>query len=105
MLSKCPKSALAYNAQVSAPVHHGFVASRRLEVRRPIRIENHQGLFAEPEWYQVLEEILKEDFIGFLPGSPVDVISVTGMPPICNMTCLAFKSPKTHELQKNPTYS
>ena len=55
-----------------------------------IKIENHQGLFAEPEWYQVLEEILKTDFIGFLPGSPVEVISVTGMPPICTMTCLAI---------------
>jgi len=67
-----------------------------------IKIENHQGLFAEPEWYQVLEEILKTDFIGFLPGSPVEVISVTGMPPICTMTCLAFKSAKIQELQKNP---
>ena len=67
-----------------------------------IRIENHQGLFEQPEWPQVLEEILKKDFIGFLTGSHVNVITVPGMPAICTMTCLAFKSATIQELQTNP---
>ena len=67
-----------------------------------IRIENHQGLFAEPEWYQVLEEILKEGFIGFLPGSPVELISVTGMPPHLHYDMSCFQKCKNTRTSKEP---
>ena len=68
----------------------------------PLQIKIESKLFEQPEWQEVLETILKKDFIGFFPGATVGVISVPGMLPICHMTCLAFKSANTQDLQTNP---
>ena len=69
----------------------------------PLRIKiESKNLFGESHWHEVLENILKKDFIGFFPGATVEVTSVPGMMPICYMTCLAFKSANTQDLQTNP---
>ena len=66
-----------------------------------IKVESAE-LFVEQDWHEVLEDILKKDFIGFLPGALVGVTSVPGMLPTCYMTCLAIKSVNTHDLQTKP---
>jgi hypothetical protein len=67
-----------------------------------VKVENYGDLFGEKEWPQILHDILKKDFIGFLPGSTVDVIPIPGKQPIVYMTCLAFKSNITNGLSKVP---
>ena len=72
-------------------------------VSQKFRFEDYGTLFDDPEWSQVLHELLKKDFIGFPAGSMAEVIPMSGKPPIVTMTCLVLKSEATISLYSNPT--
>ena len=60
-------------------------------------------LFSDPDWHQILPELLPEEFLGFTTtGSPMVVIQYPGEAPICRMYALVLKSARTCALQSKP---
>ena len=41
-----------------------------------------EALFSDPEWPQILTELLPEEFLGFTTGSPLVVVQYPGEAPI-----------------------
>ena len=59
-------------------------------------------LFSDPDWHQILTELLPEEFLGFPTGSPMVVVQYPGEAPKCKMYPLVLKSARTCALQSKP---
>ena len=62
-----------------------------------------EEIFSDPDWPQILTELLPEEFLGFTTGSPLIVRKYPGEAPKCKMYPIVLKSARTCALQSNPT--
>ena len=66
-----------------------------------IRIRS-EVLFSDAEWPQIMTVLFPAEFVGFVSGSPMEVVQFPGEAPKCTMHALVFKSERTLALQSTP---
>ena len=83
------------------PLHHATTPGKGELIVVKIRIRS-EVLFSDAEWPQIMTVLFPEEFVGFVTGSPMEVVQFPGEAPKCTMHALVFKSERTLALQSTP---
>jgi hypothetical protein len=87
--------------KVHGPLHRASTPREGEPIVVQIRIKSAL-LFSDPDWPQILTELFPEEFIGFVTGSPMEVVQYPGENARCTMHALVIKSERTRALQSKP---
>ena len=88
-------------SKAHGPLHRAITPREGEPIVVQIRIKSAL-LFSDPDWPQILTELFPEEFIGFVTGSPMEVVQYPGEDARCTMHALVTKSERTRALQSKP---